>query len=197
MRHKIFLTFALILMALPFAAFAQDTGSGLVGDQACLECHEDFGLKSVGNIHSRLRSHELGGVRMGCEACHGPGQEHMEEADPTKIVSFTNLSADAASQACLRCHQAIQTADWNMGDHALNEVGCTDCHNIHDEDGLVKPEPQLCFDCHTEMKVKSHFPSRHPVREGKMTCSSCHQHHGSLVNNLKTTERLNLDTRLC
>ena len=194
MRKKLLFSFALILLVLPFSnvsTFAQDSGSGLIGDQACLECHEDLTLKSVGNIHARIKSDELRGARMGCEACHGPGQEHMEEADPTKIVSFANLSADAASQVCLTCHRALQTADWNMGDHALNEVGCTDCHNIHDEDGLEKPDPQLCFDCHTEMKVKANFPSRHPLKEGKMTCSSCHQHHGSLVNNLKTTERLN------
>ncbi len=195
MREKIPLIIVMsLLLAFSFAVLAssaQSIGRGQVGDQACLECHEDLALKNVGNIHHRLKSHESGGMQMGCESCHGPGEEHMEEADPAKILSFKNVSADVASQACLRCHQSLQMADWNLGDHALSEVGCTDCHSIHDEDGLKKPDPQLCFDCHKDIMTKSNFPSRHPLREGKMTCSSCHQHHGSLVNNLKTTERLN------
>ena len=56
---------------------------------------------------------------------------------------------------------------------------------------LKKSEPALCFTCHKDIKVKSFYPSHHPMREGKMKCSSCHQHHGSIVNNLKTNERVN------
>ena len=36
-----------------------------------------------------------------------------------------------------------------------------------------------------------YYPSHHPVKEGKMVCSDCHANHGSMVNNLKTDERLN------
>jgi DmsE family decaheme c-type cytochrome len=185
---------ALVLFALPFLLGATETvplNSTNSADQVCLECHDVLSLEKVGNVHHRIRPFEVMGNKTGCEACHGSGQEHMEEGNPEKIFSFKRAGQEEASQACLNCHQSLQAADWKLGDHAFNDVSCTDCHSIHDEQGLLTPEPQLCMDCHTEIKMKSNFPSHHPLREGKMTCSSCHDHHGSLIQNLKTTERLN------
>ncbi len=160
-------------------------------DQTCLECHEDQMLPTS-NVHHRIMSFELvGGVRSGCEACHGPGGAHMEEGDPSKIFSFANATPEESSQACLTCHKSLQAMDFNLGDHATNEVGCSDCHSTHNESGLVKSDPELCMDCHRDIMAKVNFPSRHPLREGKMKCSSCHAHHGSMMQNLKTHERLN------
>ena len=161
-----------------------------VGDDTCLGCHSELALSSQ-NIHHRIRQFELHGVQKGCEACHGPGEAHAEEGDPGKIFSFAGAAPDKASQACLTCHASLQAMDWNLGDHAVSEVACTSCHSIHTDKGLVKSDPQLCMDCHKDIMVKSNFPSHHPMREGKMTCSSCHNHHGSIVQNLKTHERLN------
>ncbi len=168
------------------AVHAQQTA-----DQTCLECHEDQMLPTS-NVHHRIMSFELvGGVRSGCEACHGPGGAHMEEGDPSKIFSFANATPEESSQACLTCHKSLQAMDFNLGDHATNEVGCSDCHSTHSESGLVKSDPELCMDCHRDIMAKVNFPSRHPLREGKMKCSSCHAHHGSMMQNLKTHERLN------
>jgi DmsE family decaheme c-type cytochrome len=181
------LLFAVMILSptLP-AAHAQQT----VGDDSCLECHEDQALATT-NIHHRIMNFELVGIQKGCESCHGPGDAHMEEGDPEKIFSFSRATAEESSQACLKCHASLQAMDFNLGDHATNEVDCASCHSTHSVSGLVKPDPELCMDCHKDIMAKSNFPSRHPIREGKMKCSSCHAHHGSLVNNLKTHERMN------
>ena len=51
------------------------------------------------------------------------------------------------------------------------------------------PEPQLCYQCHQDIRAKVNYPSHHPIREGKMKCTDCHNMHGTSVNNLKTEER--------
>lgn len=168
------------------AVFAQQA----VADQSCLECHEDHVLPAA-NIHNRIMNFEVVGVQKGCEGCHGPGDAHMEEGDPSKIFSFSRASAEESSQACLKCHASLQAMDFNLSDHAANEVDCASCHSTHNTSGLVKTDPELCMDCHKDIMARVNFPSRHPLREGKMKCSSCHAHHGSMVKNLKTHERLN------
>lgn len=165
---------------------------GYVGDQTCLECHSELMNNYKMNIHYRVHDFETRGLsQKGCESCHGPGEEHAKEGDVTKIFSFKTAGPDQASTTCLKCHQSLKSADFNLGDHALNEVGCTACHPIHQGKSLADNEPGLCLNCHKDIKVESYYPSHHPIREGKMKCSSCHGHHGSLVKNLKTNERLN------
>ena len=45
-------------------------------------------------------------------------------------------------------------------------------------------DPEICFTCHSEKKAQHQLPSHHPIKEKKMKCSSCHNHHGSENNNL-------------
>lgn len=189
MSRKIFLFFFLLVFALSTAiGYA---GTGFVGDKTCMECHEDAMKSFEQNIHSRLKEFELKGFQKGCESCHGPGAAHAEEGDATKIFTFKNAAADDASNACLKCHNSLKASDWNLSDHALDEVSCSKCHPIHKGKSVVKSDPYLCLKCHKDINVKSYYPSHHPIREGRMKCSTCHQHHGSLVKNLQTNERLN------
>ncbi len=184
-----------VLILLPFVLFLFTfftySSSGYVGDKTCLECHDDMVKNFNKNIHSRLKKSELKGLRKGCESCHGPGEDHAEEGDKTKIFSFGKDNMGASSKACLSCHKSLRSSDWNLSDHSMNEVGCTVCHPIHKGKEVVKEDPYLCMSCHKDIMIKSMYPSHHPLKEGKMKCSSCHQHHGSLVKNLKTNERLN------
>ncbi len=171
--------------------FFNYSADGFVGDKACLECHDGVMKNFSKNVHSRLKDFELKGLKKGCESCHGPGGAHAEEGDVEKIVSFKKGSKSGTSAACLSCHRSLKASDWNLSDHAATEVGCAVCHPIHKGKDLKAEDPYLCLKCHTDIKVETMYPSHHPLREGKMKCSSCHQHHGSLVNNLKTNERLN------
>ncbi len=52
-----------------------------------------------------------------------------------------------------------------------------------------RPRPKLCATCHRLQVAKTERAVAHmPVREGKLSCSSCHNPHGSISNvkNLKT-----------
>lgn len=42
---------------------------------------------------------------IGCEACHGPGEEHADsDGDPEKIINPRNLSKDRRDMICEACH---------------------------------------------------------------------------------------------
>jgi len=156
-----------------------------VGSEMCLECH-DADEAVYDGIHMRIRSFEAAGREVGCEACHGPGSLHVEEADPELIGRF---GADdyAGTEACLECHQSTHLTTWRASTHAIEEVGCVSCHSVHQ-----RSEPEAsCRSCHLEEVARFNLPSHHPVREGKMGCASCHDVHGATEALLKTEFRGN------
>ncbi len=162
--------------------------------EACVDCHEELVAEFAGTIHARIRPHEYATAEQGCEACHGPGEEHAEEEDPEKIRSFGKLSSEEASAACLVCHSGTEMGYWHASEHAIGDVGCTECHKIHGgSDHELRFKAQSgCEECHADVAAEMHLPSHHPLREGKMTCSDCHDPHGSAVEgNLRTEERSN------
>ncbi len=171
-------------------------GATTVGDKTCSQCHENMMAPFAKTVHGRLADFEVMGGGKGCEACHGPGSLHAAEGDTAKIHAYGKLASDQASALCLKCHSSGELMQWHGNVHAISDVACTDCHKIHQGDKPVKkalkmPEPELCYSCHKEYQSKMNFPSHHPVKEGKMTCSSCHQPHESAQNALRTDERAN------
>ena len=168
-------------------------GASYVGDQSCLDCHEEVVAGFKKTIHGRIADFEVVGLSKGCESCHGPGSIHAEDGDPASIISFKDISKGEASAVCLKCHTSGSLMDWQGSEHSLSDVGCINCHQAHSRTKrlLAQPEPKLCNDCHQAIRAKTYYPSHHPIREGKMVCSDCHQAHGSFLTNLKTEERLN------
>ncbi|MBF0593627.1 MAG: hypothetical protein HQL22_01520 [Candidatus Omnitrophica bacterium] len=98
---------------------------------------------------------------------------------------------------CLTCHEE-QGRTFKLSPHARlvqkgteNEAqGCETCHgpgSIHAENGggkgnaIINPkkDPTICFTCHMEKKMEFRLPNHHPVLEGKMSCTDCHEVHSS------------------
>ncbi|MGC9518224.1 MAG: GSU2203 family decaheme c-type cytochrome [Desulfuromonadaceae bacterium] len=180
-------------------------GATYVGADTCYGCHDGMAgemfAASTGEegfadtIHGRLANWELMGAEQGCEACHGPGSKHVENyGDTAYIIRPAELTSDQSSAICVKCHSDGDLMDYVHSEHALSDVGCVDCHNVHDGEGkfsLKAEDPELCYTCHQEEQAKSHFPSTHPIEEGKMNCSSCHNVHGATGESLNTDERVN------
>lgn len=159
-------------------------GATYVGQETCEGCHEEMAAAFAENVHGRLATFELMGAEGGCESCHGPGSLHADSQDYDKILAFGALSADEGSALCVKCHDDGRLFDWTHGEHALSDVGCSDCHDIHagtKTASLKKSDPELCYQCHQEQQAQAALPSHHPVKEGKMACSDCHNPHGELV----------------
>jgi predicted CXXCH cytochrome family protein len=208
-----------VLLLLPSAnvrGAPQEPAGAASGEQSCQMCHEAIGTQFQRSVHARLVSAELRGKEAGCEACHGAGARHAESGDAGLIFGFKKSEAREVNRVCQTCHGDNTGHDWAGSQHALNGLACTDCHRIHQsrrvfattekaflgmrprfenapppKNSLAKPELQLCLECHKEKTAQMMFSSHHPLREGKMQCSSCHQVHGSPVKQLRAEERVN------
>jgi DmsE family decaheme c-type cytochrome len=178
-----------------------------VGTENCLAaCHEHDRLKlffDASTMGVQLKK-ESGMPLVDCESCHGPGslaikdltKELVEEkakqgitvaCDFKTLIDLKNLPATAQSLICLKCHTANATFNlhnWNAGDHAVNEVSCFDCHDIHSSPDLkVTPRAagKLCFTCHQSIQAQFSMPSHHPINEGRVFCVDCHNAHGGFT----------------
>ena len=153
----------------------------------------------MGKIFANPRTPE---EKLGCESCHGPGKAHVEaggtkETIPVRFTKAANESADVRNAACLSCHEKGQRMFWKGSPHESRGLACVDCHQvmterkvtlselnrfkapITDVEALRADEPELCLSCHTMRRAQLQRSSHMPFREGKVTCSSCHNPHGS------------------
>src|SRR5579862_7747665 len=162
-----------------------------VGADTCKTCHEDMPSKGFFKSYEdsphfvTTLDTKRGPEWHGCEACHGPGKEHVDGGgDKTKIFIFKDVSSKQTSAVCLRCHQYTEEhGNYNRSMHLANGVGCTDCHSPHhatENQSLMKAKsPDLCYTCHMNVRAEFARPFRHRVNEGLIQCNDCHSPHGT------------------
>ena len=149
--------------------------------ETCLNCHEESTLAYEKTIHGRIFQTNPGNKleTLNCESCHGPRSIHIEDPD-----NRFALTEEQHSIVCMQCHQEGGRLNWHSSLHQISGVECTSCHNVMKQKTntalLSKTtELELCSSCHTDVTAKLMRTSRHPIREGKIDCSSCHNPHGS------------------
>ena len=189
------LLFLLFAGAAPASAQSDDTPARVLGNpddpNACLKCHDAPKVTSIlHTAHMRQADARTKVAAEGCQSCHGGSQEHMARVaegqrrpSPTFVFNGPNTSpVDARNGVCSGCHQGGSVMFWQASQHASSDIACTNCHVTHParDAALVKAtQANICFTCHAEQRAASLKPSHHPVTEGQMACSDCHNPHGA------------------
>jgi DmsE family decaheme c-type cytochrome len=169
-------------------ADVQQAPAEYVGSEICQACHDEVFTAFQKNPHAVVDTQPRRGWEgKACESCHGPGSKHAESADPADILNPAKLKGAEADRNCLKCHvnHPNQTARI-LSSHARNDVGCVQCHAIHKNGprGLVPRRAAAinaqCAACHQSVWAEFQRPHRHPLPEGAMSCTDCHDPHGAL-----------------
>lgn len=166
--------------AAPNPAFA---GATFVKDpETCRTCHEESMRAYQETTHGQALRRAAPAETGECESCHGPRSKHVE--NPTDELAYGKLDAREQSLICLQCHDSGQRFGWKAGSHAANDVSCASCHRVmkaQSETALLaqRSVADTCYRCHADVRADMNKTSHHPVREGRLTCASCHNPHGA------------------
>jgi predicted CXXCH cytochrome family protein len=142
------------------------------GNMLCLEkCHEKMRPAVVGGKEQKthLSSED-------CTRCHRPHDSDLQ-----------GLLTQSPRELCLDgCHKEtkaiIETSRFKHDAVMKKELACAECHRAHDNKFgtmLRKPETELCFTCHEELKeqIAGAKYKHRPFSDN--WCIACHLPHGS------------------
>lgn len=162
----------------------------LKGDAKCTSCHDEADAPEVLRIGKTRHGTNADKRTPTCTSCHGESEKHVNykgsEKPPKPDRWFSkksNVPAAERNAACLECHQGGKHMNWEMSAHANKDVTCASCHSVHAAKDKVRDkrlQAEVCYTCHKQQRADMQKYSHHPVPEGKMTCSDCHNPHGTM-----------------
>ncbi len=189
------------------------------GSEACLACHgeqaEAMKETAMGAILLQAPRNSL--EQLGCESCHGPGSAHVESGGQSLggMLSFradSDEATDRKNDACTQCHERGGQVYWRGSAHASANLACVDCHLVMKRSSdrhqlktagsrtpltIRRAETEICLPCHMEQPATLQRSSHMPLREGKLTCTSCHNPHGSAGPSLLVENSVNENCYRC
>ena len=206
MRSRAMRTLVVILTAVIklMAQAKSPTSEGdYVGSDVCITCHADQGKHFQSTVMGKVFAHAKNDrEKLGCEACHGPGRVHVtsgggKDTIPIRFTKDSRNTVEERNDACLSCHSRGNRLFWEGSPHESRNLACVDCHVGHEPQsrrqssdarfnsplsdlrGTRLPQPELCLQCHQMRRAQLQRSSHMPYREGKVTCTSCHNPHGT------------------
>src|SRR5665647_194094 len=171
---------------------ATQAQEGLKKDALCTKCHDESETAPVLSIYQTKHGVRGDANAPTCQSCHGASENHLKgdqsgkgRAAPDVVFkkgAFPVTDDKVRANQCLTCHKGGTRNNWDGGQHQNNGVACNDCHKVHrptDDVRNKKTQPEVCFTCHKDQRADSKKISHHPIGEGKVVCSDCHNPHGS------------------
>jgi len=197
---------ALALSACVFMAGGAGAAQPQDRAEVCKGCHQAYFDSYAETTHAK-KGHPRTPANAGaCEACHGDATAHIQAGGGKGVGNLRTFARKGGSEersgVCLTCHSSNRhLAFWDSGRHRKNNVACNDCHQLHGTPGpgstiaLRAPNPNIapyqttvrqleyetCISCHRNIRGQLLKPSHHPIIEGRITCSDCHNPHGALT----------------
>ncbi|NJD25103.1 MAG: DmsE family decaheme c-type cytochrome [Betaproteobacteria bacterium] len=177
-------------------------------DAQCTRCHDENEVKPVLSIAKTKHGVASDARTPTCITCHGESKAHGDKPEEVQVRPATDrnfganskLTAEQKSKVCFDCHQGGKHMNWNTSLHAARNVACTNCHQVHTGHDKVRDkraQPDVCYTCHKQQRADANKPSHHPIPEGKMTCSDCHNAHGSPGPKMLVKDTVNDTCYLC
>lgn len=173
------------------------------GASTCLKCHDEPTVTLIFHTpHAQKSDPNTPFAKHECESCHGASPEHISkrtkgEIRPKPVITFGSEASTPVAdqnQICLTCHQQSLQLHWQGSEHQFADLACVSCHTLHIEKDTVlvkKTQAPVCYHCHAEQRAQAHRRSRHPIKEGKVTCTDCHNPHGSTGEHLLVEDTVN------
>lgn len=192
------------------SALAISPQAEYVGEKTCIKCHDIEDRHFGDTLHAKAFRQNPRNALEGrvCEACHGPGSLHAKrgnEKNREYLVGFTRdwgTPVPEQNGMCLACHKGGQRLHWPGSIHEANQLACSDCHNAmarFSASGLLRNASisETCQGCHAQQRAEFRKRSHMPLPEGKMSCSDCHNPHGSSTRPLLRADSVNETCYAC
>lgn len=170
--------------------------ASLDAQRTCTRCHDENDSASILSIlqsrHAVVADPRTPFADQACITCHGASSEHMQaiaegepRAAPDRVFGDHQGSSPSAVQnaTCINCHENGLRMHWRGSAHEAQDLSCSSCHTAHTgHDPVLAKETQVgvCLGCHTEKRAELHRPYAHPLLDGQMACTDCHNPHGSI-----------------
>lgn len=180
----------------------------LKGDAKCTRCHDESDSPKVLSIGKTRHGTLADGRTPTCTSCHGDSDKHVTNPEGTAVRpkpdrvfgKNTTTPAEERNEACLTCHKGGKRMLWEGSAHQSRYLACTSCHQVHSQHDKVREkitQPEVCFTCHKDQRAIVNRPSHHPILEGKVACSDCHNPHGSAGPKLMARDSVNATCYTC